>query len=73
MTIDGTTDADVFWLDGATVLRPTRRLEDVYHTTSCVRTTPLVVAWPLCRLVPESGFDRRTSLIWRRRRAGDQS
>ena len=41
MTIDCATDADVFWIDGATVLRPTRRLGEVYHTTSCVRTMSL--------------------------------
>jgi hypothetical protein len=30
MTIDGATDAEAFWLDGAAVLRPTRRLGDMY-------------------------------------------
>jgi len=29
MTIDGATDAEAFWLDGAAVLRPTRRLGDM--------------------------------------------
>ena len=30
MTIDGATDAEAFWRDGAAVLRPTRHLGDMY-------------------------------------------